>query len=62
MSHLAAAALGGRDNKGSLLDLNDLFLYFALAAGLVAAPILLFLGLVGVARRSRKSDAGRKGR
>jgi hypothetical protein len=60
LNHLAAVALCGRDNKGSLVDLNDLFLYFALAAGLVAAPILLFLGLVGV-RRSRKSDASRRG-
>lgn len=61
MKHLAAAVLYGRDNKGSLVDLNDLFLYFALAVGLGAAPILLIWGLVGIARRSRRSGASRKG-
>lgn len=39
---------------------DDLFLYFALATGLVAAPILLLWGLISLAKGSRRKFGGRK--
>lgn len=38
---------------------DDLFLYFSIAMGLVAAPVLLVWGLTRLTNRSRrKSDGG----
>jgi hypothetical protein len=42
------------------MEPNDLFLYFALAMGLGAAPVLLLWGMISLAKRKRSKSGRRK--